>query len=132
MPLAPGWKTLEETVRLIDQVNKPNLGIGVDLLHLIRSGGTPETVATTDSRYIAYAQLCDSSDLSVTEDYAYEASQHRLTPGDGKFPIREFLNALPPGTPLELEVPQKSEVPALERVEAIVSAARRQIEQAGL
>ena len=132
MPLAPGWKTLEETVTLVEKVNKPNLGIGIDLLHLIRSGGTPEAVAATDPRYIAYAQLCDSNDLSVTEDYADEASHHRLTPGDGKFPIVAFLQALPRGTPLELEVPQKSAVPARERVEAIVSATRRQIAKAGL
>ena len=132
MPLAVGWKTLPETVELVKQVAKPNLGIGVDLLHLIRSGGTPEDVAATDPAYIAYAQLCDSVNLDATEDYVEEASAHRLAPGDGNFPMQAFLQALPAGTPLELEVPQKSDVPARERLKTIVAATRRQLEQAGL
>ena len=132
MPLAPGWKNLAETVELVKQVAKPNLGIGVDVLHLIRSGGTPADVAATDPQFIAYAQLCDSTNLSATEDYVEEASEHRLAPGEGDFPIQAFLKALPAGTPLELEVPQKSNVPALERMKAIVASTRQQIELAGI
>lgn len=132
MPLALGWKTLPETVELVKQVAKPNLGIGVDLLHLIRSGGTPDDVAATNPDYIAYAQLCDSLNLDATEDYVEEASVQRLAPGEGKFPMQEFLKALPAGTPLELEVPQQSDTPAGERMKAIVAAARREIKLAGV
>lgn len=132
MPLAPNWKTLQHTTELIRQLNQPNLGLCIDLLHLIRSGGTPADVAAADAKLIYSVQLCDSLDLSATADYAMEAGVKRLAPGEGKFPTVEFLKALPAGMPLELEVPQLPERPALERVTAIVEAARRQIALAGM
>lgn len=132
MPLAPNWKTIQHATELIQKVGKPNLGLCVDLLHLIRSGGTPADVAATDPKLIYCAQLCDSMDLSVTHDYAMEAGVERLTPGEGKFPVQEFLKALPAGTPIELEVPQLPERPARQRVKDIVAATRRQIERAGI
>ncbi len=132
MPLAPGWKNLPDTVSLVRQVNRDNLGIGVDLLHLIRSGGSPADVAATEPRFIHYAQLCDSVSLAASEDYVEEASAQRLAPGKGQFPIVEFLQALPAGTPLELEVPQPADRPARDRVRDIVAATRRQLALAGL
>lgn len=132
MPLAPGWKNFRQTADLVNQVAKPNLGITIDLLHLIRSGGTPAEVAAADPRLIANAQLCDSKDLSANETYFEEASVKRLAPGEGNFPVQEFLRALPEGTPLEIEVPRPSDIPALERVKDIVKKTRRQIELAGI
>jgi len=132
MPLSPRWKSFQQTAELVKQLAKPNLGITVDLLHLIRSGGTPAEIAAADPRMIAHAQLCDSADVSANETYFEEASVKRLAPGEGNFPLREFLKALPQGTSLELEVPRPADVPALERVKDIVQKARRQIELAGL
>ncbi len=53
---------------------------------------------------------------------------NRLAPGDGVFPVACFINALPAGTPLEVEVPQPQTRPPLERVRYAVTAARRMIE----
>lgn len=132
MPLAAGWGTIHQTAQLITKINQPNLGIGVDILHLIRSGGSPADVAATDPRLISYAQLCDSPSNAATLDYIEEATENRLAPGKGILPIEEFLQALPPGTPLELEVPQAVNIPAKERVKTISDAARKQIQSAGL
>jgi len=132
MPLAAGWTTIQQTAELVTKTGKPNVGIGIDLLHLIRSGGTPADVAATRPELIHYAQLCDSNSLAVTNDYVEEASAVRLAPGQGKFPTKEFLKALPVGTPLELEVPQPPDTPAEVRVKAIAEAARKQIELAGI
>lgn len=132
MPLAAGWTTIGQTAELIASVGQSNLGMGIDLLHLIRSGGTPADVAATPPGLIHYAQLCDSNSLAVTNDYVEEASAVRLAPGEGKFPTLEFLQALPAGTPLELEVPQPPDIDARQRVRGIAEAARRQMKLAGI
>ena len=57
-----------------------------------------------------------------------------LLPGDGEFPLREFVNALPPGVPIGVEVPMQSlkdrGVGPMERARLAVEAARRVIAQA--
>ena len=130
MPLAPAWKTLAATVELVAKVSHPGLAIGIDLLHLVRSGGSPEDVSAMAPGLIGYAQLCDGADLRVTSDYAGEAASKRLAPGEGVFPLASFLRALPEGTPIELEVPQPPIRPPLARVQQAVAAARRLIEAA--
>ncbi len=130
MPLAPAWKTLEAMTGLVARVAHANLAIGVDVLHLVRSGGSAEDVSAMAPGLIGYAQLCDGADLEVTADYAGEAAGDRLVPGDGVFPLISFLRALPAGTPLELEVPQPPRQPPRERVQHAVAAARRLIEAA--
>lgn len=132
MPLASGWITIQQAAQLVTRINQPNLGLGIDILHLIRSGGTPADVAATNPKLISYAQLCDSTSALATLDYIEEATENRLAPGEGVLPIKAFLQALPTGTPLELEVSQAANTPARERVKAITEAARKQIEAAGL
>lgn len=132
MPLTPRWRTIGEAAELVQSLGEPGLGLGVDLLHVVRAGGTPADVAAVPQELIHYAQLCDGADLGVTADYAVEAGANRLAPGEGVFPLQSFLQALPAGIVLEIEVPQHPDRPALERVRAIVEATRRQLALAGL
>lgn len=132
MPLAPRWKTLSQAVELMHQINQPNLGLGIDLLHMIRSGSPIEDLANLPPEQIHYAQICDSISLDVTEEYANEAGNSRLAPAEGHFPIQRFLQTLPAGTPIELEVPQQQPGSARERVKRIFAAGRRQMETAEL
>jgi sugar phosphate isomerase/epimerase len=125
MALTPAWNTLPDVAGLVSRMTRANLRIGLDILHLVRSGGTPADVAALDPNLVAYAQLCDGANLTVTSDYVMEASANRLVPGTGVFPLAAFLEALPPGTPLELEVPQPAEIPPLERVRQVVASTRR-------
>jgi sugar phosphate isomerase/epimerase len=131
MPMTPRWHTLAETAALVMEIGHPGLGICIDLLHLIRSGGTPEDVTAIPQELIHYAQLCDGADVSANRDYAIEASSNRLAPGEGRFPLQAFLQSLPTTATLEIEVPQPQDHPAGERVMAIVDATRRQIGLAG-
>lgn len=124
MAMTPKWNTLTSAAELIQQVGVDNLGLGVDLLHFVRSGSTLEDLACIPEEIIYYAQLCDSLDITANQDYAVEASAQRLAPGAGKFAVREFIQALPSHAFLELEVPQSAAVPAGERVKAIVAATR--------
>lgn len=129
MALTPAWNTLASVVDLVRRVDQPNLGIGVDGLHLVRSGGTTAEVAALAPALISYAQLCDGRGLQSSRDYVTEAASHRLVPGEGDFPLLDFLRALPSPVPVELEVPQPASVPAAERVRRIVDAGRRLLAQ---
>jgi sugar phosphate isomerase/epimerase len=98
-----------------------------DMLHLFRSGGTPQDVASATD-LIGYAQLCDGPTTIPDEGRWHEAIRERLPPGDGVFPLREAVEALQPGTILEIEVPQtaarKAGVPPFDRARRAVKAAR--------
>jgi sugar phosphate isomerase/epimerase len=130
MALTPAWNTLDRAAGLVERTALPNLAIAIDILHLVRSGGSPADVAILQPRLVAYAQLCDGTDLGVTRDYAAEAIGNRLAPGEGVFPLASFISALPAGTPLEVEVPQPQNRPPLERARHAVTAVRRLIEAA--
>lgn len=131
MGLTPGWNSLADTVALIEQVDRPNLGVVLDVLHLVRTGGTVAQVAALDPSHISHVQLCDGAHLDVTRDYAVEAASDRAAPGDGVFPLVEFLQALPAGVRMELEVPQPGPRPALERITDTVTKARTVLDAAG-
>ncbi len=125
LAMSPSWNTLETLADLLTRAALPNVLLGVDVLHLVRSGGQPADIARIDPDLVGYAQLCDGADLTTTSDYAEEAAGNRLAPGDGAFPLRQFLAALPAETPLELEVPQPPDRLAAERIEHAVAGARR-------
>lgn len=84
-----------------------NVGIAVDALHLHRSGGTAAALARIPSDLVFLAQLCDARAMPPVDAQGLrqEARSDRLDPGSGVLPLGEFLQALPPGMPLELEVP---------------------------
>lgn len=110
MALTPGCTSLAAAAGFVRRVGCANLGIGVDALHLARSGATPAEVAALAPGMVAYAQLCDGPLLPAGIEaldparYAEEAFD-RLPPGQGVFPLAELLRALPPGAALDVEVP---------------------------
>jgi len=132
MPFSPRWGSLQEATALVEELDQANLGLGIDLLHLVRSGGSVEDLAAVPPQLVHYAQVCDSADGTAHKDYAEEAGANRLAPGAGVLPVQAFVAALPPGTPVEIEVPQPPGMPAAERLAAIIGATREQLRAAGL
>lgn len=104
-------RTIHAARSVVERVGATNLGIVVDALHLIRSGGTPADIRTIDARLIAIAQLCDARALHhdpTADELRHEARTERLFPGDGELPLREFLAAFAPDTEIEYEVPRQN------------------------
>ncbi|SEJ76691.1 Sugar phosphate isomerase/epimerase [Pseudomonas linyingensis] len=133
MALTPGCTSLAAAAGFVERVGRSNLGIGVDALHLARTGGTPAEVAALAPGMVAYAQLCDGPLLAAGVDaldparYAEEAF-NRLPPGQGVFPLAELIRALPPTAALDVEVPMPrlaaQGVSALQRARLAVAGAR--------
>jgi sugar phosphate isomerase/epimerase len=126
--LSAACASLERAVDLVEKARQPNLGIGVDPLHLVRTGGTPAEILAIDACRFSYAQLCDGLHLARSTDYLDECF-NRTLPGDGCFPLRELMCALPASVPLDVEVPSETlkaqGMPALQRATAAVEASRR-------
>jgi sugar phosphate isomerase/epimerase len=126
-PMTAGNPSLARAKWLVDQVGRESFGIGVDLLHLIRSGGTVEDVAALDPRHFGIVQICDAKGTHVSSDYLQEV-HNRVVPGQGDLPIRDFLNAVPAALPIEVEVPsarrRSAGVSAAEHVREVIAGAR--------
>lgn len=105
-PLTRGCVSLQQAVWYVDQIGGGKLGIGVDTLHLVRSGGTAADIRALDGDYFRYAQICDGIGIQQSADYFAETHNREL-PGLGDFPLRDILGALPASIPLEVEVPSE-------------------------
>lgn len=126
--------SFKDALRLVTRANRPNGGIMVDTLHLVRSGSSVAEVAAADPRWIGGAQFCDAPLTMPAERQLFEALSERMLPGEGELPLHEFVRALPPGVPIGIEVPMKSlkdrGVGPLERARMAVEATRRVIAEA--
>jgi len=133
--MTPGCKTIDQAKWFVDQVGRANLGFGICPMHLVRSGGTAADVAATDPAILRYGQLNDGHGLHVAEAYFDEVHCRQL-PGDGDFPLRDIVAALPADAPIEFKCPSDARraagVPALdwvrqgfERSRALVGALRQ-------
>src|SRR5690606_18207793 len=68
MPLSPACPDLATAVNLIRAAGANNIKLGIDALHLVRSGGNPAEVAVVDASLIGYIQICDGP-MGITADY---------------------------------------------------------------
>jgi sugar phosphate isomerase/epimerase len=119
-------KTLELARQMVDGSGQANAGYLIDPLHLYRSGGTPDAIKQVDPKRIILAQLCDAKkgkNNPTNEELVAEARNERLAPGDGELPLYDFLDALPPDTEIEYEVPRPEQLglPLTERAKIAAS-----------
>lgn len=74
-----------------------------DPLHLHRAG--EDLAAPADPALTGYAQLSDVAEpASAPVDLSREARHHRVPPGQGGLDLTGFVDALPDGVPLAVEV----------------------------
>ena len=133
MARGTGPPSLASAARLVRAAERGNLGLAVDCLHLVRSGGTPEDVAAVPTELFGYAQICDGLHLHPRTDYGDEIFE-RTVPGEGVFPIAAIIDAVPASTPVDVEVPSMiaaaNGVAVIDRVRPAVVAARRFLDEA--
>jgi sugar phosphate isomerase/epimerase len=124
-----GVGTLQEADAVLSAAAQPNGALLLDPFHLSRSGGGPADLASIDPARIRYAQFCDAaaSVPATMPAISEEARYDRIFPGHGGLPLRAFLQALPAGVPLALEIPNRrlaQAMPPLERVRRALLAAK--------
>ncbi len=99
---------LPTALQALEQVNRDNFQLLIDILHLHRSGGNAADLAALPAGTIGYLQLCDAPIKPTIDDYAIEATFERLPPGAGELPLLEILRAVPADTFVGLEIPMLS------------------------
>ena len=97
--------SLASALAAIDHIGRGKCRLLVDAMHFFRSGATVAELAALDPDLIGYAQLCDAPMVSKGGTYMTEAMFGRLLPGDGEFPLADFVAALPAEIDIGLEVP---------------------------
>jgi sugar phosphate isomerase/epimerase len=131
MRFRAGVQTLEDAVDVVVQADRPNGFIVLDVLHLMRAGGSVASLARTPRDRIAVVQLCDGPLPSPPPDkLADEARTDRRIPGEGEFPIAELLRCLDPGVSLSVEIPlagPRAAWPAVERMTLLANGTRRHL-----
>jgi len=128
-------KTLGDALRLIKAVNKQNLSLVVDVMHLMRSGGHPRELTTVEPHLLQYLQISDGPLNRAKEEIAEESISNRQFPGEGEFPLIELVQAFPSDAVIGIEAPTlnlaKTLTP-LERARRAVEGTRRVIAAAKL
>jgi len=103
--------SLAEALALVGQVGRPGqVGVNVDLLHLVRSGGSLAELAGAPAQAILYGQICDGPAQCEEISIDIEASSQRRLIGEGVFDVTGFLAALPPACPISVELPQETAI----------------------
>lgn len=120
-------RSLSMAVEFVERADHSNAGIAVDLLHLMRCGSSVEALRKIDPAMIRGAQVNDGPATILPEEIMIEAGVRRLDLGDGEFPVADFLEALPQGLVVGLEVPKGAipgDVVPVERAAEILRKAR--------
>lgn len=123
-------RSLAAAADFVAAAKAPNAALIIDALHLARSGGTPADVAALPPRSIALAQLCDAPLVSPPrEALRHEARNARRLPGEGELPLFALMDALPPGTWLDIEAPSVQPGTPTEKASRAAAATARLIAQ---
>ncbi len=103
----------------------PQVGLTVDMLHVIRTGGSWADMAALPQERIFHVQI-DDGPRDAPSDLLEEATVARLPPGRGEFDVASFIPLVPPAALLAVEAPFRAPpgMTPLERARTIVDATR--------
>ena len=122
-------RTLEDAIAFVTDSGEPNVGITIDFLHLVRTGGSAADIRAMDPALIGYVQVCDGPLGLAREEWNDEGFEQRRMPGEGEFPLAELMAVIPPGITIAAEIPHKelrlAGVSAAERARRAVEGTRR-------
>jgi sugar phosphate isomerase/epimerase len=126
-----GVKSLGAALAVTQVANQPNLQVLVDALHWVRAGDTAADLRAAPAGRIGYAQLCDGPKLNPVgrEALIAEARTRRLPLGEGEFPLRALLAAMPPNCPVSIEVPLQPSMDPLQHARRLLAATQSLTEQ---
>ena len=102
--------SLPDALALVSLADRPyEVGVNVDLLHLMRSGATLDDLRAAPSAAILYAQICDAP-FEPHLSREVEASAQRCLIGEGDFDVAGFIAALPAHCQMSVEIPQENSI----------------------
>ena len=103
-------KSLSDALDVVKLVDAPNVGILLDLLHVVRSGTTFKEIKACDPNLFPYVQWCDGTAQPVgwsDSELITDALDDRLIPAQGKLDALKFESLFDTGIPFSIEVRSK-------------------------
>ena len=103
-------KSLSDALEVVKLVDAPNVGILLDLLHVVRSGTTFKEIQACDPKLFPYAQWCDGTAQPVglsDSELIIDALDDRLIPAQGKLDALKFESLFDTDVPFSIEVRSK-------------------------
>ena len=99
---------LPSALAVLQEVDKPNLKLLIDTMHIARTGGA-SLLSEIDPALIGYVQICDGpAGMPSGEVYFDQALHQREVPGEGELPLVEMMACIPEHIVASMEVPLRS------------------------
>lgn len=122
--------SLSDAISVVKAIGGGKAKVLVDSMHFYRSGSKTPELAATDPALIGYAQLCDAPWQPLDgRPYLMESTFGRAVPGEGEFPLQDWIAALPAGVHIGIEAPALAKLLAglspRDHAARVVAAARR-------
>lgn len=109
-------QTLRAACEVVTRAGARNGAIAIDVLHLVRSGGSAADLAALERPLIGCVQLSDAP-RAAPHDLAFEARERRLAPGDGELPLNAMIDAIGRDRGFDAEAPMAWATPGLTQLE---------------
>ena len=90
MPFDANVKTLDTALELITEAGQSNGGLAIDTWHMGKLGIAPEDLKRIPTEYLSWVELSDGQHENM-DDPIDEVVNHRRLPGEGDFPIRDYV-----------------------------------------
>ncbi len=132
-----GCRSLGEAAALAREAARPNGKLLIDVLHLSRSGGSPDDARAIDPALVPLVHFCDApprpTDNRSEDELRKESRTARLLPGEGSLWLAELLQALAPDVAISVEAPsaRHAHLPPGERARLAYDATMKMLRDAG-
>jgi sugar phosphate isomerase/epimerase len=93
MPPDVNVQTLETALAIVEGADAPNGGLAIDTWHMAKLGIEPDALRSVPARHLGWVELSDGHWENMP-DPVHETINHRELPGEGEFPIREYVAAV--------------------------------------
>ena len=90
MPFDVNVHDLDSALALVEAADAPNGGLAIDTWHMAKLGITPADLRRVAPRHLCWVELSDGFYEGMS-DLIDETVNHRKLPGEGEFPIRDYV-----------------------------------------
>jgi sugar phosphate isomerase/epimerase len=87
-----GVKSITAGWRIVERANHPAAGIVLDIFHIMKGGSSLDDIHAIPAEKIAIVHVNDL--IETGEDVITLGRKRRVLPGEGRFPLRQFIKAV--------------------------------------
>jgi sugar phosphate isomerase/epimerase len=90
MPFDVNVGDLDSALAVVEGAGAPNGGLAIDTWHMAKLGIEPDELRRIPARQLGWVELSDGRYENM-DDLIDETVNHRRLPGEGEFPIRDYV-----------------------------------------